>query len=402
MACLLRTGLWGNPGDGSWSDCGPNDRLTVTLTSPPGSAPQGQTWKQYYYAGGQRVAERVLTQSTNTLYYLHGDHLGSTSKVTCGNSACATGGITVGAVVASQYYYPFGGVRHISGTLPTDFGFTGQRRDGPGVDLMFYKARFYDGHTGRFASADSIVPGAGNPQALNRYSYVLNAPTRYTDPTGHFACSGTFNTGLIFQYDCNTWIGKVLSDIESSGDTGKDLAKFMRDLDSRLDGKFMVFFHPGGDGVAPPLMNIIFIPEKMYLETPGTWDWYDNLGTIAHEMAHHKTSGTMDRVTTRSEAAAYQIEGRIRHDLHAQGKGPAPSGFAGSALGVDLGNFQQLAQFKEQISVGTKAGSTARFIYTNEPTWGVRVDFGWRYDAFLRANPRYGPIQWQPPLAELR
>jgi len=32
------------------------------------------------------------------------------------------------------------------------------------------------------------VPGTGNPQAYNRYSYVLNNPIRYNDPTGHF-CS---------------------------------------------------------------------------------------------------------------------------------------------------------------------------------------------------------------------
>jgi hypothetical protein len=34
-------------------------------------------------------------------------------------------------------------------------------------------------------SADTIVPGYDNPQNLNRYSYVLNNPLRYTDPTGH-------------------------------------------------------------------------------------------------------------------------------------------------------------------------------------------------------------------------
>jgi hypothetical protein len=29
------------------------------------------------------------------------------------------------------------------------------------------------------------VPGYANPQNLNRYSYVVNNPLRYTDPTGH-------------------------------------------------------------------------------------------------------------------------------------------------------------------------------------------------------------------------
>jgi hypothetical protein len=29
------------------------------------------------------------------------------------------------------------------------------------------------------------VPEAGNPQALNRYSYVLNNPLKYSDPSGH-------------------------------------------------------------------------------------------------------------------------------------------------------------------------------------------------------------------------
>ena len=40
----------------------------------------------------------------------------------------------------------------------------------------------------RFLSADTIVPSYANPQSLNRYSYVLNNPLRYTDPTGHKYC----------------------------------------------------------------------------------------------------------------------------------------------------------------------------------------------------------------------
>jgi hypothetical protein len=36
--------------------------------------------------------------------------------------------------------------------------------------------------------ADTIVPEPGNPQALNRYSYVLNNPLRHIDPSGHAIC----------------------------------------------------------------------------------------------------------------------------------------------------------------------------------------------------------------------
>ena len=34
------------------------------------------------------------------------------------------------------------------------------------------------------------MPDPGNPQSYNRYSYTLNSPLNYTDPTGHRATSG--------------------------------------------------------------------------------------------------------------------------------------------------------------------------------------------------------------------
>lgn len=37
----------------------------------------------------------------------------------------------------------------------------------------------------RWIQPDTIVPEPGNPQSLNRYSYVLNNPLRYTDSSGH-------------------------------------------------------------------------------------------------------------------------------------------------------------------------------------------------------------------------
>ncbi|MES9937204.1 MAG: RHS repeat-associated core domain-containing protein [Sedimenticola sp.] len=46
--------------------------------------------------------------------------------------------------------------------------------------------RVYDPELGRFLSADPHVQSFANPQSLNRYSYVLNNPLSYTDPSGYF------------------------------------------------------------------------------------------------------------------------------------------------------------------------------------------------------------------------
>lgn len=51
---------------------------------------------------------------------------------------------------------------------------------------MDYKARFYSPYLNHFTQPDTIIPDLNNPQALNRYSYALNNPLRYNDPTGHW------------------------------------------------------------------------------------------------------------------------------------------------------------------------------------------------------------------------
>jgi RHS repeat-associated protein len=64
------------------------------------------------------------------------------------------------------------------------WAFSGQRSDAS-TGLYFYNARYYAPLSGRFVSADTIVPEPGNPQALNRYAHVLNNPIRYVDADGH-------------------------------------------------------------------------------------------------------------------------------------------------------------------------------------------------------------------------
>ncbi|MBA5249721.1 MAG: hypothetical protein FE834_09380 [Gammaproteobacteria bacterium] len=46
--------------------------------------------------------------------------------------------------------------------------------------------RVYDPSIGRFLSADSNIQAPYNTQSYNRYSYTINNPLKYTDPSGHF------------------------------------------------------------------------------------------------------------------------------------------------------------------------------------------------------------------------
>ena len=80
-------------------------------------------------------------------------------------------------------YRAFGLTRLNAGTQKTAYRYTGQRIEG-GTDLYYYGARWYDPVVGRFLQADTIVPNAGNPQDLYRYTYVRNNPIAFLDPAG--------------------------------------------------------------------------------------------------------------------------------------------------------------------------------------------------------------------------
>jgi len=148
----------------------------------------------YYYLGGKLIAQR----QDGTFSYIHQDHLTGTSLMT--DSAGDQAGTTM-------KYTPFGSVR--SGSVDTDKLFTGQRLDATG--LYYYGARYYDPSIGRFVSADAIVPNWMVPQSLNRYSYCLNNPLRYTDPSGYDPTveECTDSNGINWGYNTATGIPNI-------------------------------------------------------------------------------------------------------------------------------------------------------------------------------------------------
>jgi RHS repeat-associated protein len=164
--------------------------------------------KRYYYAGSQRVAMRT----GSTLNFLLGDH-SLVPRDMLGSQAITT--TSTGSKSAEIRYYPWGTERYTYGTTPTTFKFTGQRFESE-IGLYYYGARWYDPAAGRFISADTIVPGAGNPQAYDRYAYSYGNPVKYIDPYGHKACTPMPDGS------CDTTEEEILSlldEIEESIDT---------------------------------------------------------------------------------------------------------------------------------------------------------------------------------------
>ena len=132
---------------------------------------------KYYAFGGSKVA----MSRGDEVYYLGGDHLGSTSLTTD----------DTGTIISEVRYYPYGEERWTNKTSVTDFGFTSQRSE-KSFGLMDYNARYYSPVLGRFISPDSIVPDPTSSDGFNRYRYTRNNPLKYTDPSGH--CSSLAGT----------------------------------------------------------------------------------------------------------------------------------------------------------------------------------------------------------------
>jgi RHS repeat-associated protein len=149
-----------------------------------------------------------VTGHTDTLAFLHTDHLGSTSLMTD-----ASGYLKAGSIAR---YLPYGSYRTAPTASLTERGFTGHRNNDE-IGLIYMNARFYAPYINRFISADTIVPDPSNPQSYNRYSYVVNRPVTFTDPSGHYECMGADYCVFSQPYEIPSYIEPVLPSEMPSG-----------------------------------------------------------------------------------------------------------------------------------------------------------------------------------------
>jgi len=102
-------------------------------------------------------------------------------------------------VIARHDYHPFG-EEIVTSQRTASLGyaedmvrkqFTGYERDGE-IELDFAEARYYSFDKGRFNTTDPLLSTGEpmEPQTWNRYTYALNSPLSYLDPTGMYVCKG--------------------------------------------------------------------------------------------------------------------------------------------------------------------------------------------------------------------
>jgi RHS repeat-associated protein len=135
--------------------------------------------RDYVYRGATLLASFSGAQTTPALHY-HVDHLGSTRLITDRD----------GFPVSVQEFWPFGRETNRSAASGEPIKFTGHERDAaggsPGEDLDYMHLRYYDPNRARFLSVDPISGTPSRPQSWNRYSYVMNRPVNFFDPTGGY------------------------------------------------------------------------------------------------------------------------------------------------------------------------------------------------------------------------
>ncbi len=141
-----------------------------------------------YDAMGLLVAEYAGPTNPDTgTRYLTADHLGSTRLVTKMD----------GTIDRTYDYLPFGeeiGASYPSAPSGPSQKFTSKERDAE-TGLDWFSSRYFSSPQGRFTSPDEPLWGQypTDPQSWNLYSYGLDNPLRYSDPTGHDPCENGVN-----------------------------------------------------------------------------------------------------------------------------------------------------------------------------------------------------------------
>jgi RHS repeat-associated protein len=134
---------------------------------------QGSQVTKYIKLGNEIIASK----KGSTRFFYHNDHLGGVNIISDINAGQAQ-------LIEYDSWGKVSRSEIVTNPEPTH-RFTGQEFDSES-GIHYYGGRYYDQNIGRFISPDPFVQDPDDPQNLNRYSYGLNNPQNYIDPSGYF------------------------------------------------------------------------------------------------------------------------------------------------------------------------------------------------------------------------
>lgn len=140
----------------------------------------------HYIRAGEGVVAVYETENTGAdeYKYWHKDHLGSVSTIT-DELGVVTENLSFDAWGKRRNHEDWSSMEFSLSASVDSRGFTGHEH----MDLfglINMNGRIYDPIIGRFVQPDPFVQNITDLQNYNRYSYVLNNPLSYTDPSGFF------------------------------------------------------------------------------------------------------------------------------------------------------------------------------------------------------------------------
>lgn len=128
--------------------------------------------REFYYLDGNTIV--IRENGTVKTYLAFTDNLGSILSVMDEN----------GTKVFDASYDAWGKQTVTLNSIGLHRGYTGHEMLNE-FDIINMNGRLYDPVLGRFFSPDNYVQMPDNSQNFNRYSYCLNNPLKYTDPSGN-------------------------------------------------------------------------------------------------------------------------------------------------------------------------------------------------------------------------
>ncbi|WP_171056245.1 RHS repeat-associated core domain-containing protein [Paenibacillus sinopodophylli] len=156
---------------------------------------EGSVITRYYYDGQDIIAEGIVQSNGNVtekVSYLRGNGLVMQENANDqkgyyqhNGHGDVVGIRTESGDVLNKYKYDsWGNTISSTETIPNSFRYSGEFWDET-TDLQYLRARWYDPSVGRFMNEDTYEGELTNPSTLNLYTYVINNPLLYSDPSGN-------------------------------------------------------------------------------------------------------------------------------------------------------------------------------------------------------------------------